>query len=98
MTIHQAGCEESRRTGYRRKKGGTYRKVLFIGQHKLRCARIICAVRFIDDEFFFLLFHMDQRARTKNNDSEPRTMGRHMVRIRTHTFQEMLTPALVLPR
>jgi hypothetical protein len=74
---------------------------LFIGQHKFRRTRVIGTVGFIDDEFFFLLFRKGQRAKRERavvSIEQWEIQIGHIVRIRTHTFQEMLTPPLVLPR
>ena len=74
---------------------------MFIGQHKLRGAGVICAVGFIDDKLLFLLFRMDQNAEPKIatvSDGQWEDHIEHMVRVETHAFQEMLTPALILPR
>lgn len=86
--------------GIEGKRRGTYGEVLFISKHKLRCARIIGAVGLINDEFFFLLFRMGQRAKRERaavSIGQWETQIRDIARIRTHAFQEMLTPPLVLP-
>jgi hypothetical protein len=85
-----------------RKQVRTHREVLLVGEHKLRGAGIICAIGFVDNEFFFLLFRMrvkrqKQKTTTMSNGQWEDQIG-HMDRIRTHALQEMLTPSLVRPR
>ena len=71
---------------------------MLVRKHEFCSVRIISAIRLIYDEFIFLLEGESRRQRKHGVSKDNGNAGYSTWEERTHALEEMLSPALLLPR